>query len=535
MFFVRRAAETQALQASAPQAAPAAVMKKTAPLADLVAALKRKVVECLAVIKSLTGKVAALEKQIAEHVAAISALRAENASLKKEAAVLRGDLKKSEGIIAKLKARLKKDSSTSDKPPSTDAFKKPKPQSLRERSGKKPGGQHGHPGHTRELYPEPTRIIDIMPEPCACGCHEAELTGRFSARQEADITFNVEITEERAHEGICSHCGAVVRGSHSDGFGSLVHYGDNVKSLVALLSEHGFVSIAKTAEIISSLTGGAISLSWGTIANFQKELSAKLSDTIDAIRAALIASTFIGADETGCRVGGGLKWMQVFCNNDFALFGVHDKRGDIDGGFGILAYFVGILVHDHLSSYYNFKSLTHAECNQHILRALKGLAAAFCHSWFSEMSELLRSACHAKNELVRAGATCMPQETIDAFSEKYDAIIKKGQLEYEAAAAKDGEGGYVEERRLLARLSEFKNEHLLFLNDFDAPFSNNVSEQSIRFYKGKGKAIGCFRSFEGAQIYARIASLIVTLRKQGRNVYDGIRAVYSGGVPISTA
>jgi transposase len=203
--------------------------------------------------------------------------------------------------------------------------------------------------------------------------------------------------------------------------------------------------------------------------------------------------------------------------------------------FGILAYFVGILVHGHLTSYYNFDFLTLAECNQHILRALKGLSAVFSHAWIGEMSELLRGACHAKNELARAGASEMPPEAIKRFSDKYDEILQKGRLEYEAAAAKDGEDAYTEERRLLARLSEFKDEHLLFLNDFNAPFSNNVSEQAIRYYKGKGKAVGCFRSMEGAQIYARIASLIVTLRKQNRNVFEGMRAIFSGGVAISTA
>jgi hypothetical protein len=48
--------------------------------------------------------------------------------------------------------------------------------------------------------------------------------------------------------------------------------------------------------------------------------------------------------------------------------------------------------------------------------------------------------------------------------------------------------------------------------------------------KTKAKVSG---SAEGAQIYARIDSLMTTLKKQNLNGYDGLRAVYGGQVPIS--
>ncbi len=56
-----------------------------------------------------------------------------------------------------LEARLNQNSQNSSKPPSTDVFcgEKPKPKSTRKKSGKKPGGQKGHPGKTLEMFENP--------------------------------------------------------------------------------------------------------------------------------------------------------------------------------------------------------------------------------------------------------------------------------------------------------------------------------------------------------------------------------------------
>jgi hypothetical protein len=61
-----------------------------------------------------------------------------------------------ERLIA-LESRLNQNSRNSSRPPSTDLFvkEKPNPKSLRKKSGKKPGGQEGHPGTTLEMVDEP--------------------------------------------------------------------------------------------------------------------------------------------------------------------------------------------------------------------------------------------------------------------------------------------------------------------------------------------------------------------------------------------
>ena len=61
-----------------------------------------------------------------------------------------------ERLVA-LESRLNQNSRNSSRPPSTDYFvkEKPNPKSLRKPSGKKPGGQEGHPSTTLDMVDHP--------------------------------------------------------------------------------------------------------------------------------------------------------------------------------------------------------------------------------------------------------------------------------------------------------------------------------------------------------------------------------------------
>ena len=56
--------------------------------------------------------------------------------------------------VSELEARVSKNSQNSSKPPSSDGDAK-KTQSLRQPSGKKPGGQARHPGQTLKRISDP--------------------------------------------------------------------------------------------------------------------------------------------------------------------------------------------------------------------------------------------------------------------------------------------------------------------------------------------------------------------------------------------
>src|SRR5229473_2283789 len=102
----------------------------------------------------------------------LQALREENRTLKAlvaELLPLKEQLAQAHGRIKDLEDRLAKDSRTSSKPPSTDGLAR-LPRSSRRPSGKRAGGQAGHPGHTLALVEQPDEVVCHRPQVCS-QCH----------------------------------------------------------------------------------------------------------------------------------------------------------------------------------------------------------------------------------------------------------------------------------------------------------------------------------------------------------------------------
>ena len=199
---------------------------------------------------------------------------------------------------------------------------------------------------------------------------------------------------------------------------------------------------------------------------------------------------------------------------------------------GFLPEYRGILVSDCLWAYWRFPNLSHAICNAHILRELKGIHENDPkQAWAEELRGLLREMAHARNEAVRADAPALPPETVRAFRTRYDAILEQAAAENPVPVRQPGQRGRVKRgnvRCLIDRLTAHRDEALLFLEDFRVPFTNNRAEQSLRMAKVKGKASGCMRTVAGADDFAAIMSFIGSVKKHGINVFSAVKKAFLG-------
>jgi len=418
--------------------------------------------------------------------------------------------------IAELERRLGLNSSNSGKPPSSDGLRKPvRVSSLREPSGKKTGGQKGHPGETLCRTETPDAIIDHYPSACArCGAPltEAMATGH-AARQVFDLPEPqpLVVTEHRAHDCRCAACGAQTRAGFPDWATAPVQYGKRIGAFVLYLLYYQLLPEKRLATLMADLFG--VPLAPATIARISRGCAERVQNFAMAVRDQVAAAPVKHLDETGFRIGGKTQWLHIACTTLLTFYRVSAKRGSL------LANVAGIVVHDHWHPYYTLKNVLHALCNAHHLRELKALVEIEKEDWARRMQRLLRRACHAVN-LASAHGVRLKPELIALIERCYDAIVADGMAFHAAqpALAKARPRGRPPRRvghNLLLRLSTRKPDVLRFLTDPMVPFTNNLAERDGRMMKLRQKISGGFRSEQGAEDFAIIRSVLSTARKQG--------------------
>jgi len=441
--------------------------------------------------------------------AAMAALQAEIALLRSENAALRGRL-------AELERRLGLNSSNSGKPPSSDGLKKPlRVSSLREPSGKKSGGQNGHPGETLRRTETPDATIHHYPEVCA-GCGEP-LTPAMAMDHVARQVFDLPeprpliVTEHRAHGCRCAACGTQTRAAFPEGVTAPVPYGKRISAFVLYLLHYQLLPEKRLAALMADLFG--VTLVTATIARISQDCAQRLQGFADAVRDQVAAAPVKHMDETGLRIGGKTQWLHIASTVWLTFYRVSAKRGSL------LAHVRGIVVHDHWKPYDTMTGVMHALCNAHHLRELKALVEIENEDWARRMQRLLRRASHATNLAHEQGAPLKPG-LIALIERCYDAVLVPGLAFHAAqpALAKSRRRGRPPRRvghNLLLRLSIRKSDVLRFLTDPNVPFTNNLAQRDARMMKLRQKISGGFRSDGGAKDFAVIRSLLSTARKQG--------------------
>jgi transposase len=435
--------------------------------------------------------------------------------------------------VAELEARLATNSRNSSQPPSSDGPAKPlKP--TRQASGRKPGGQKGHPGTTLKPSPQPDHIERHAPEACAhCQHSLAAVAGGEApeARQVFDLPpLKLAVTEHRLVNKICPHCAWVNDAQFPAAIPPGVSYGPNLKALAVYLVSYHLLPWQRTCELIGDLTGQPIAE--GTLATALKQCAGRLAAPEAEIKQAIGQAPVGHFDETGVSLAGKGHWLHVASTPSLTHYALHPKRGSqATDEIGILPDFQGRAIHDGWPAYFTY-ACAHGLCNAHHLRELTFVDEQLKQAWAGQMIKLLLAIKQQVAQAVAAHCQQLPADKQAEFEQAYDRLLAAGlalpENQPPPPSGKRGRQKQSKAKNLLDRLSKRKRETLAFMYDFRVPFDNNLAERDLRMIKVQQKVSGCFRSSQGAKAFCRIRGYISSVKKQGRHVLSALRSVFTG-------
>lgn len=444
-------------------------------------------------------------------------------------------------------AELERNSRSSSKPPSSDKgnfTNPPKPKSLRENTGKKPGGQQGHCGETLRQSDTPDGIVDHHinrdAQCSACGEIFGECpTGSGAldrdaceSRQVFDLPpIRLEVTEHRAEKRCCASCGTVTTASFPEGVSAPVQYGPQVQAAALYLGGYQLLPYQRLTETFSELFD--CPLSAGTLANFVIRGGGKAALAMDPVREALVRAEVAHADETGCTVHGKRHWLHVFSTGLLTCLHVDGNRGSkAMQRMGLLERFRGSLIHDCLGAYFAFTLCRHFLCNAHLQRELVYLHEQMDQPWAGKMIALLLDAKQLREcaKSPPATAKCVLDEgVLQSIRNRYSDIVLEGLGNNpEPPPPPPGKRGTIKRSKalnMLIRLEERYEEIMGYFEYGHVPYDNNQAERDLRMMKVREKISGTFRSESHAKAFCDLRSVISSARKQSLPILETLTAL----------
>lgn len=438
---------------------------------------------------------------------------------------------KLEARIAELEKRLGKNSSNSSKPPSSDGLKRTR--SLRSNnSGRKPGGQPGHPGQRLHPSATPDVVIDLPPGSCP-QCQDdlsAQPVESEEVRQVFELpSIKLRVTEYRAQRKRCPTCGKLISAEFPAGVHAPTQYGASMQAAMSYLQAWQLLPHERVAQVCEDLFGHRPSA--GSIVRSVVKSSAQMQPAVEQIATALSQAPVLHADETGVRCAGKTHWLHVASTPELTLYSHSEKRG-LEGisAAGVLPEYRNWAMHDFWGPYDKLAHCKHIRCNAHLLRELKSCAEDG-HKWAAELASTLVAMKQARDQALENAAPRVDPRRREELETHYDQWIETGLRAHPAVEkkrVKQGRAKQSREHNLLMRLRDKKDEVIAFLRQIDLPFDNNQAERDLRMMKVQQKISGCFRSEAGAKAFCVIRSYLATVRKQGLSIIDSIRNAVLG-------
>lgn len=449
-----------------------------------------------------------------------------------ELAEKNGEIEVFKKEILRLTALLNIDGTNSGIPTSkTPISKKKVIPNSREKSGKKIGGQPGHPKKKLEAFAdhEITETEFHQPRTCPFCGEQAEETAETIDKDELDYEV---VVIKRRHKFVVCRCGKCGHEFHEPIPSNLKEdnqYGSRVRALSLSFMNIGNVSVNKVRKMIYGLSEEEINPSEGYIIKQQRKAAKELMPFWEELKKRCLTLKTVYWDDTVIDISTQRGCLRFYGDKTMAIYTAHlhkNKEGLDDDGILKLLSEETVVMHDHNKVNYNKEySFSNIECNIHLLRDLQKTTNNLQHQWSNKLKKLLEKTNAERNEAIEKGEEAFDDAYIKAFFEKFDQIMLEGvgenKEDYNKYYGKD-------ERTLILRIFDYKDNYLSWVVNFDLPFSNNLSERGLRGAKSKMKISGQFQSEETAKHYAVIKSYIETCYRNGINEMEALVRLCEG-------
>jgi transposase len=421
--------------------------------------------------------------------------------------------------VRRLTALLQRNSSNSSLPPSANppgaaaAVKKP-------RSGRRPGGQPGHPPHLKQLLPPErvTRVVPIVPERCEhcdaalpvqVGPNDPEPT----RHQVAELPpVRAEIVEYQGHARTCRRCGTITCAAIPE---TIRQYsiGPGLAGAMAYFAGCHQVSKRGVEEIVETLFEVPVAL--GTISNLEQEMSEALASCHAAAVEAVQAAPVKHVDETGWKKHGQKCWLWVAATVQLSVFVLHARRGLVGLTMLLGETIHGIVVSDRWSAYQRLPVYRRQLCWAHLQRDFQALVdlGGKAKPFGQQLLAFTEDVFHWWSR-IRDGT--MTRGTLQTYINEQRPWLR--ELLQRGCAS-----GCAKTAGLCGQLLVLEPALWTFVRHKGLEPTNNRAERALR--KGvlwRKKAFGCV-SEGGCRFVERILTVVQTLRQQGRPVWQFLR------------
>lgn len=431
--------------------------------------------------------------------------------------------------ILRLKSKNNKDSSNSSKPSSTNGYKKVIT-NRREKSIKSKGGQKNHMAHS--LKNKLDKFINsgnVEEEIIEINKNKNNKNKRYIEKVVIDIKITKHIKRYRYYPDTNGKYN--IPKCHNQ----YVQYGNNIKAIASDLMNNLPNSTDGVISFISDITNKGITLSKGTLINWNNELANKLAEEISYIEKELLNSYYLNHDESQIKINSEGYNVLCACDEEYVrLWSSKHKSQEAIDEIGFLPKFKGVIVKDGTELYNKYGCFL-AQCISHIQRYLKGIYDFINHKAPKKLSDFFSKYNNLRNDYINSGKTSFSTDEYNNIIAEYENILNEWEEEL-----KNDTNNYLfnDELKLFTRLKYDnkkmdktirgdRDEVLYFLKDFNVPSTNNNAESSQRGVKIKQK-IGKFRSIEGAENYLIIKSCILTYKKQNKDILNSLFDAFEG-------